>query len=108
MNRFAKTGEIADPCGVPRSRICKVPSACCNGADSHRFTYSTTHGSGQCASTVLTIRSHGTESKNFSTSRSMTQSLLQHRFRHAATASRADLFGRCLLYTSDAADEEDS
>src|SRR5665811_478954 len=61
MYRFAKTGEIADPCGVPRSRICKVPSACCNGADSHRFTYSTTHGSVQCASTALTIRSHGTE-----------------------------------------------
>src|SRR5674476_726960 len=85
MYRFAKTGEIADPCGVPRSRICKVPSACCNGADSHRFTYSTTHGSVQCASTALTIRSHGTESKNFSTSRSMTQSLFQHRRRHAAT-----------------------
>src|SRR5665811_2360441 len=100
MNRFAKTGEIADPCGAPRSRVCKVPSACCNGALSHLLTYSTTHGSVQCAATALTIRSHGTESKNFSTSRSMSQSLFQHRFRHAATASRA-----CLLYTSDAADD---
>ena len=33
-------------------------------APSHRFTYSTTHGSGQCAATALTIRSHGTLSKN--------------------------------------------
>src|ERR1019366_719815 len=88
------SAEHNDPCGVPRSRVCKVPSACCNGAASHRFTYNTTHESGQCASTALTIRSHGTESKNFSTSRSMPQSLLQPRFRHAATASRADLFGR--------------
>src|SRR5664280_1035203 len=92
MYRFAKTGEIADPCGVPRSRICKVPSACCNGADSHRFTYSTTHGSVQCASTALTIRSHGTESKNFSTSRSMTQTLRQHRYQHEATESKVFKF----------------
>src|SRR5664279_3190437 len=43
MNRFAKTGEIAEPCGVPRSRVCRVPSAVCNGATSHRLTYNSTH-----------------------------------------------------------------
>jgi RNA-directed DNA polymerase len=82
------------PCGVPRSRCCKVPSGSCSGAASHRLTYSTTHGSGECASTALTTRSQGTVSKNFSTSRSMTQSFFQHRCRHAATASRAFRFGR--------------
>ena len=37
------TGLIADPCGVPRSRSCKVPSGSCSGAASHRLTYSSTH-----------------------------------------------------------------
>ncbi|GAA1992999.1 hypothetical protein GCM10009838_66180 [Catenulispora subtropica] len=37
MNRFASTGETEDPCGVPRSRACKVPSGCRMGAASHRF-----------------------------------------------------------------------
>ena len=36
MNRFANNGEIADPCGVPRSRATSVPSGCCSGAFSHR------------------------------------------------------------------------
>jgi hypothetical protein len=40
------------PCGVPRSRFCKVPSGSCNGAWSHRFTYSTTHGRLVLASTA--------------------------------------------------------
>ncbi len=46
------------------------------------------------ASTALTIRCQGTESKNFWMSRSITQSLPQHRSRHLATASRADRPGR--------------
>src|SRR5512133_1913930 len=37
MNRFASTGDTADPCGVPRSRCCKVPSGRCSGAWSHRL-----------------------------------------------------------------------
>ena len=40
--QFDNTGETADPCGVPRSRGCWVPSACCSGAVSHRRTYSST------------------------------------------------------------------
>jgi hypothetical protein len=32
----------------------------CNGAASHRFTYSSTQGVPQTASTALTMRSHGT------------------------------------------------
>ena len=36
------------------------------------------------ASTAFTMRSHGTESKNFWTSRSITQSNFQHRCRHVA------------------------
>ena len=79
MNRFASTGETDDPCGVPRSRSSRVPSGCCSGAASHRLTYSTTHGRSVCASTALMIRSHRTLSKNFSTSRSITQSFFQHR-----------------------------
>ena len=46
------------------------------------------------ALTALTTRSHGTSSKNFWTSRSITQSYFQHRARHAAIASWADLRGR--------------
>ena len=56
---------IAEPCGVPRSHCCKVPSGSCDGASSHRRTYSTTHGRSVCASTALTVRSHETLSKNF-------------------------------------------
>ena len=87
MNRFARTGETDEPCGVPRSRSCKVPSGSRSGAASHRFTYSSTHGSAVFASTALTMRFHGTLSKNFRISRSITQFFFQHRFRHAATAS---------------------
>src|SRR6266571_5101472 len=94
MNRFAKIGETADPCGVPLSRSTMVPSGYCSGARSHRLTYSSTHRSVVTASTALTIRSHGTVSKNFATSRSMTQSFCQHRRRHAPTACSCDLFGR--------------
>ena len=39
MKRFANNGEIADPCGVPRSRSTRTPSGCCIGAVSHRRTY---------------------------------------------------------------------
>ena len=76
---------------APASRL---PSGNCSGAASHRLTYSTTHGRSVCAATALMIRSHRTLSKNFSTSRSISQSFFQHRFRHAATASRADRPGR--------------
>jgi hypothetical protein len=71
-----------------------VPSGCSNGAASHRLTYSTTHGSSVCAWTALTTRSQRTLSKNFCTSRSMTQSYFQQRRRHVPTASSADRFGR--------------
>ena len=93
MKRLAITGEIADPCGVPRSRSCKDPSGSRSGAASHRFTYSTIQrvSWSVCASTALTIRSHGTLSKNFRMSRSITQLRSQQRFRHAATASSCDL-----------------
>src|SRR6266540_2361886 len=37
MNTLASNGEIADPCGVPRSRVTSVPSGCCIGACSHRL-----------------------------------------------------------------------
>ena len=82
------------PAGFPGPAASKVPSGSCSGAASHRLTYSTTHGRSVCASTALTIRSHRTLSKNFSTSRSITQSFFQHRFRHAATASSALRPGR--------------
>ncbi len=94
MNKLASTGEIADPCGVPRSRSRTVPSGPASGARSHRLTYNTTHGSVVCASTALTIRSHGTLSKKAWTSRSMTQSRFQQRSRHTPTASSADRAGR--------------
>ncbi len=95
MNRFASTGLTADPCGVPLSRACVLPSGITIGAASHRRTYSPIH---RCscvvlACTALTIRSHGTESKNLRTSRSMTQSFSQHRWRHFATASSAPRSG---------------
>ena len=69
MNRFARIGEIADPCGVPLPRSTRVPSGCCSGAASHRFTYSSTQRQSVTASTALTMRSHGTSSKNFWTSK---------------------------------------
>src|SRR5271157_965171 len=106
MNRFARTGETDEPCGVPRSRSCKVPSGSCSGAASHRFTYSSTHGSVVFASTALMMRFHGTLSKNFRMSKSITQLFFQHRFRHAATASSWLFRGRyplpltCRTYVS--------
>src|SRR5664279_122671 len=93
-NRFAITGEIGDPCGVPRYRCTIVPSGICIGAANHRFRYKMIHGWSVCACTALRIRSHLTLSKNFATSRSMTQSLFQQRRRHTATASSADRLGR--------------
>src|SRR5664280_495401 len=48
-----------------------LPSGFCTGAWSHRVTYRTTHGRSVLASTALTMRSRGTESKNFSMSRSI-------------------------------------
>jgi hypothetical protein len=87
-------GETEDPCGVPRLRCCKVPSGNCSGALSQRFTYSSTHGASVCASTALTMRSHRTLSKNLATSRSITQSLRQHRRRQRSTACNADRRGR--------------
>ncbi|EFC78826.1 hypothetical protein FrEUN1fDRAFT_8053 [Parafrankia sp. EUN1f] len=80
----------ADPWGVPRSGSTSVPSGCRVGAASQRRTYSRIHFWSVFASTALTIRSCGTLSKNFSTSRSRTQSCFQQRTRHLATASIAD------------------
>jgi hypothetical protein len=94
MKRFAKTGDTADPCGVPRSRSTICPPGIWIGAFSQRFTYSTTHFWSVLASTALTIRSWSTESKNFWMSRSNTQFLRQHRSRHLATAICGDLPGR--------------
>src|SRR5664279_6389686 len=67
MNRFASTGETAEPCGVPRSRACKDPPGICMSAASHRFTYSTTQRASVCFSTALTTRSHRTLSKETTT-----------------------------------------
>ena len=77
----------ADPCGVPLSRSWRVPSGCLSGAASHRFTYNSTQRQSVTASTARTMRSHGTSSKNFWTSRSMIQSYFQHRCLHTASAS---------------------
>jgi hypothetical protein len=46
------------------------------------------------ASTAVTTRSHGTLSKNFWMSKSITQSVLQQRRRHASTACSAERLGR--------------
>src|SRR3954471_22140491 len=94
MKRLASTGETADPCGVPRSRRTTVPSGSWIGAFSHRLTYNTTHFWSVLASTALTIRSWSTESKNFWTSRSSTQSFFQHRSRHFFTAISGERPGR--------------
>ena len=72
----------------------RVPSGCCSGAASHRLTYSSTQRQSVTACTARAMSSHGTSSKNFWTSRSITQSYSQHRCRHVASASWADLFGR--------------
>src|SRR5664279_764368 len=63
MNRFASNGEIAEPCGLPRSRLIRVPSGRCTGAVNHRFTYSNTHGRSVCRSTALSISEWSTLSK---------------------------------------------
>ena len=87
-------GETAEPCGVPLLRCSRAPSGRTSGAASHRFTYNSTQRQSVTASTALTTRSQETVSKNFWTSRSITQSYLQHRARHAAIAWWADLRGR--------------
>src|ERR1700730_14091457 len=79
MNRFARTGETADPCGVPFVRSLRTPSGYLSGAASHRFTCSSTQRASVTAATARTMRSHGTSSKNAWTSRSITQSYFQHR-----------------------------
>lgn len=76
------------------ARSISVPSACCSGAASHRLTYSRTQGNSQTEPTALSIKSHGTESKNALMSRSTTQSYFQHRSRHVPTASIAPRPGR--------------
>jgi transposase len=65
-----------------------------SSAVSHRLTYSTTHRSSVFVSTALTMRSHGTLSKNSRMSKSSTQSVFIQRCRHTPTASSADRFGR--------------
>ena len=87
---MASTGETEDPCGVPRSRCRKDPSGSAQRRGQPPLTYSTTHGRSVFAWTALTTRSHGTVSKNFRMSRSITQSVPQHRSRQAATASSAE------------------
>jgi hypothetical protein len=67
MNRFARLGEIADPCGVPLLRLSRVPSECSSGACSHRLTYNSTQRQSVTASTARTTRSHGTSSKEDTT-----------------------------------------
>ena len=47
-----------------------------------------------CRASALSIRSQGTESKKALTSKSTTQSFLQHRSRHTLTASIGDRPGR--------------
>src|SRR3954462_2148195 len=89
MNRFARIGETADPCGVPWLRCSRARSGCASGAASHRSTYSSTQRQSVTAVTAFITRSHGTSSKNFWTSRSIAQSYFQHRCRHAAIASWA-------------------
>ena len=42
--------------GTPIPLLASVPSGSAIGADSHRFTYSTTHGTSAWASTALTMR----------------------------------------------------
>src|ERR671923_1494004 len=67
MNRFARIGETADPCGVPLLRCTRAPSGRTSGAASHRFTYNSTQRQSVTASTALTTRSHGTSSKEDTT-----------------------------------------
>ena len=85
MNRFASTGETADPCGVPRSRCRKVPSGSCSGAlqpPLHIQHHPRLVGVGLHRldhEIVVTL------SKNFWMSRSITQSVFQQRcpaYRH--------------------------
>ena len=64
-----------NPAGFPRSRRITVPSAVTIDAASHRFTYKMIHGWSVLASTALTMRSHGTLSKNLAMSMSTTQSI---------------------------------
>src|ERR1700728_2243492 len=66
MNRLAINGEIADPCGVPRTRVISVPSGFCSGALSQRSTYSKIHfwSGAVWRSTALSTRSQGTVSKD--------------------------------------------
>ena len=89
-----KGQRTADPCGVPLHRSTRMPSGYCSGAASHRFTYSSTQRQSVTACTAMTMRSHGTSSKNFWTSRSIVQSNFQHRGRHASNASWAEHPGR--------------
>src|SRR5215218_755420 len=42
MNRFARIGETADPCGVPLLRCSRAQSGRLSGAASHRSTYNST------------------------------------------------------------------
>ena len=55
MNRFARSGETADPCGVPFVRCSRAPSGRCSGAASHRSTYNSAQ---RQSVTALTARTH--------------------------------------------------
>src|SRR5664280_1825458 len=121
---LAINGETGPPCGVPFVRVSRVPSGISIGAFSQRSTYSRTHFESVWHATARSIRSHGTESKKAFTSRSTNPGRDRPCGRPpgqipASTASALGSYlgcgrriGRsardCLLYTSDAADEEDS
>src|SRR3954462_11919238 len=86
--------KLTPPCGVPFVRSSRVPSGCSTGARSHRPTYSFTQARSVWWATARSIRSRGMDSKKALMSRSMTQSVLQQRFRAVPTASSADRPGR--------------
>ena len=91
MKRFAGTGEIAEPRGVPLSRAATRPSGILTGAARHRFAYGVIH---RCSCVTLacpafTPRCPGAESKNFPMSGSITRLFARHRSRHVPMASSA-------------------
>ena len=70
MNRFARTGETADPCGVPLVRCSSVPSGALQRRRQPPLDIQQHPArSVRPRSTALTTRSHGTLSKNFRTSK---------------------------------------
>ena len=54
---ICSSGLATPPCGVPFVRSISVPSSCCTGASSHRFTYRSIHRHCVYRSTVRKITS---------------------------------------------------